>query len=142
MSGFLAVCLRLSLYRWRGWEREVKFCGRINKSGFLAVCLRLSLHRGRGWEREVKFCGRINKREIVSKWYLCCSCLVFSRSFVHHHCKTMKCFQNQGEQRFGQICAKSKNGHFNILWFAFKLTLLTSLLSSKIKGTIFCLEQD
>ena len=42
----------------------------------------LSLHRGRGWEREVKFCGRINKREIVSKWFLRCSCLVFSRSFV------------------------------------------------------------
>ena len=67
-------------------------------SGFLAVCVRLSLHRGRGWGREVKFCGRINKREIVSKWFLCCSCLVFSRSFVHD-CKTAKCFQNQGEQK-------------------------------------------
>ena len=31
-------------------------------SGFLAVCVRLSLHRGRGWEREVQFCGRINER--------------------------------------------------------------------------------
>ena len=39
-------------------------------SGFLAVCVRLSLHRGRGWEREVQFCGRINKREIVSKWFV------------------------------------------------------------------------
>ena len=67
-------------------------------SGFLAVCVRLSLHRGRGWEREVQFCGRINKREIVSKWFLCCSCLVFSRSFVHN-CKTVKCFQNQEEQK-------------------------------------------
>ena len=46
------------------------------------ICFWLSLHRGRGWEREVKFCGRINKREIVSKWFLRCSCLVFSRSFV------------------------------------------------------------
>ena len=46
------------------------------------ICFRLSLHRGRGWEREVKFYGRINKREIVSKWFLRCSCLVFSRSFV------------------------------------------------------------
>ena len=32
-------------------------------SGFLAVCVWLSLHRGKGWEREVKFCGRINKGE-------------------------------------------------------------------------------
>ena len=32
-------------------------------SGVLAVCVWLSLHRGRGWEREVKFCGRINKGE-------------------------------------------------------------------------------
>ena len=78
-------------------------------SGFLSVCVRLSLHRGRGWEREVQFCGRINKREIVSKWFLCCSCLVFSRSFVHD-CKTVKCFQNQEEQKIGQIRAKSKNG--------------------------------
>ena len=46
-------------------------------SGFLAVCVQLSLHMGRGWEREVKFCGRINKREIVSEWFLFCSCLVF-----------------------------------------------------------------
>ena len=52
-------------------------------SGFLAVCVRLSLHMGRGWERVVKFCGRINKIEIVSKRFLCCSCLIFSRSFVH-----------------------------------------------------------
>ena len=78
-------------------------------SGFLAVCVRLSLHKGRGWEREVKFCARINKREIVSKWFLFCSCLVFSRSFVHNY-KTTKCFQNQGEQKFEQIRAKSKTG--------------------------------
>ena len=78
-------------------------------SGFLAVCVRLSLHRGRGWEREVQFCSRINKREIVSKWFLYCSCLVFSRSFVHD-CKTVKCFQNREEQKIGQIRAKSKNG--------------------------------
>ena len=32
-------------------------------SGFY-ICFRLSLYRGREWEREVKFCGRINKREI------------------------------------------------------------------------------
>ena len=86
-------------------------------SGFLAVCVRLSLHRGRGWEREVQFGGRINKRKIVSKRFLCCSCLVFSRSFVHD-CKTMKCFQNQEEQKIGQIRAKSKNGlKFDIGWF-------------------------
>ena len=66
-------------------------------SGFLAVCVRLSLHRGRGWEGE------------VSTWFLFCSCLVFSRSFVHD-CKTAKCFQNQGEPKFGQIRAKSKAG--------------------------------
>ena len=54
-------------------------------SGFLAVCVRFSLHRGRGWEGE------------VSKWFLFCSCLVFSRRFVHD-CKTAKCFPNQGEQ--------------------------------------------
>ena len=77
-------------------------------SGF-SICFQLSLHRGRGWEREVKFCGRINKREIVSKWFLRCSCLVFSRSFVHG-CKTAKCFLNLGEQKFGQIRAKSKTG--------------------------------
>ena len=65
-------------------------------SGFY-ICFRLSLYRGREWEREVKFCGRINKREIVSKWFLRCWCLVFSRSFVHD-CKTAKCFQNQGEK--------------------------------------------
>ena len=64
-------------------------------SGFLPVCVRLSLHRGRGWEGE------------VSKWFLFCSCLVLSRSFVHD-CKTAKCFQNQGEPNFGQIRAKSK----------------------------------
>ena len=64
-------------------------------SGFLAVCVQLSLHRGRGWEGE------------VSKWFLFCSCLVFSRSFVRD-CKTAKCFQNQGEPKFGQIRAKSK----------------------------------
>ena len=63
-------------------------------SGFLAVCVRLSLHRGRGWEGE------------VSKWFLFCSYLVFSRSFVHD-CKTAKCFPNQGEPKFGQIRAKS-----------------------------------
>ena len=85
-------------------------------SGFLAVCVRLSLHRGRGWEREVQFCGRVNKREIVSKCFLCCLCLVFSRSFVHD-CKTVKCFQNQEEQNIGQIQAKSKNGlKFDIGW--------------------------
>ena len=67
-------------------------------SGFLAVSVRLSLHRGREWEREAKFCGRVNKREIVSKWFLCCSCSVFSRSFVHD-CKSAKCFQNQGVQK-------------------------------------------
>ena len=39
-------------------------------------------------------CARITKGEIVSKWFLCCSCLVFSNSFVHD-CKTAKCFQNQ-----------------------------------------------
>ena len=65
-------------------------------SGFY-ICFRLSLHRGREWEREGTFCGRINKREIVSKWFLRCWCLVFSKSFVHD-CKTAKCFQNQGEQ--------------------------------------------
>ena len=64
-------------------------------SGFLAVCVRFSLHRGRGWEGE------------VSKWFLFCSYLVFSRSFVHD-CKTAKCFPNQGEPKFGQIRAKSK----------------------------------
>ena len=64
-------------------------------SGFLAVCVRLSLHRGRGWEGE------------VSKWFLSCSCLVFSRSFVHD-CKTAKCFPNQGEPKFRQIRVKSK----------------------------------
>ena len=64
-------------------------------SGFLAVCVRFSLHRGRGWEGE------------VSKWFLFCSCLVFSRSFVHDS-KTAKCFPNQGEPKFGQIRAKSK----------------------------------
>ena len=64
-------------------------------SGFLAVCVRLSLHRGRGWEGEVR------------KWFLFCSCLVFSRSFVHD-CKTAKCFPNQGELKFGQIRAKPK----------------------------------
>ena len=78
-------------------------------SGFLAVCVRLSLHRGKGWKREVNFCGRINKREIVSKWFLCCLCLVFSETFVHD-CKTVKCFPNQEEQKLGQIRAKSKNG--------------------------------
>ena len=60
-------------------------------SGFLAVCVRFSLHRGRGWEGE------------VSKWFLFCSCLVFSRSFVHD-CK----IPSQGEPKFGQIRAKSK----------------------------------
>ena len=35
-------------------------------SGFY-ICFRLSLHRGREWEREVKFCGRINKLERNSK---------------------------------------------------------------------------
>ena len=64
-------------------------------SGFLAVCVRLSLHRGRGWEGEVR------------KWFLFCSCLFFSRSFVHD-CKTAKCFPNQGEPKFGQIRAKPK----------------------------------
>ena len=64
-------------------------------SGFLAVCVRFSMLRGRGWEGE------------VSKWFLFCSCLVFSRSFVHD-CKTAKCFPNQGEPKFGQIRAKSK----------------------------------
>ena len=59
------------------------------------------------WEIEVKFCGTINKREIVSKWFLCCSCLVLS--FVYD-CKTAKLFQNQGEQKFGQIRARSKTG--------------------------------
>ena len=57
-------------------------------------------------ERSIE--GRIDKREIVSKWFLCCSCLVFSRSFVHDR-KTVKCFQNQEEQKIGQIRAKSKN---------------------------------
>ena len=85
-------------------------------SGFLAVCVRLSLHRGRGWEKEVQFCGRISKREIVSKWFLCCSCLVFSRSFVHD-CKTVKYFQNQEEQKIGKIQAKLKNRlKFDIGW--------------------------
>ena len=64
-------------------------------SGFLAVCVRFSLHRGRGWEGE------------VSKWFLFCSRLVFSRSFVHD-CKTAKCFPKQGEPKFVQIRAKSK----------------------------------
>ena len=77
-------------------------------SGFY-ICFTLSLYRGREWEREVKFCGRINKREIVSKWFLRSWCLVFSRSFVHD-CKTAKCFQNQGEQKLGQIQVKSKTG--------------------------------
>ena len=44
---------------------------------------------------------------LVSKWFLFCSCLVFSRSFVHD-CKTAKCFPNQGGPKFGQIRAKSK----------------------------------
>ena len=61
-------------------------------SGFF-ICFRLSLHRGRGWEREVKFCGRINKREIVSKWFLRCLCLVFSRSFVHDIVKPRNVFK-------------------------------------------------
>ena len=64
-------------------------------SSFLAVCGWWSLHRGRGWEGEVR------------KWFLFCSCLVFSRSFVHD-CKTAKCFPNQEEPKFGQIRAKSK----------------------------------
>ena len=64
-------------------------------SGFLAVCVRFSLHRGRGWEGE------------VSKWFLFCSRLVFSRSFVHDR-KTAKCFPKQGEPKFVQIRAKSK----------------------------------
>ena len=64
-------------------------------SVFLAVCVRFSLHRGRGWEGE------------VSKWFLFCSCLVFSRSFVHD-CKTAKCFPKQGEPKLVQIRAKSK----------------------------------
>ena len=64
-------------------------------SGFLAVCVRFSLHRGRGWEGE------------VSKWFLFCSRLVFSRSFVHD-CKTAKCFPKQGEPKFVQIRAESK----------------------------------
>ena len=64
-------------------------------SGFLAVCVRFSLHRGRGWEGE------------VSKWFLFCSRLVFSRSFVLD-CKTAKCFPKQGEPKFVQIRAKSK----------------------------------
>ena len=54
-------------------------------SGFLAVCVRLSLHRGRGWEGEVR------------KWFLFCSCLVFSRSFVHD-CKTAKGFKTRESQ--------------------------------------------
>ena len=71
-------------------------------SGFLAVCVQLSLHRGRGWEGEVR------------KWFLFCSCLVFSWSFVHD-CKTAKCFPNQGEPKFGHIRAKSKAAlKFNI----------------------------
>ena len=64
-------------------------------SVFLAVCVWLSLHRGRGWEGEVR------------KGFLFCSCLVFSRSFVHD-CKTAKCFPNEGEPKFGQIHAKPK----------------------------------
>ena len=64
-------------------------------SGFLAVCVRFSLYRGRGWEGE------------VSKWFLFCSRLVFSRSFVLD-CKTAKCFPKQGEPKFVQIRAKSK----------------------------------
>ena len=81
-------------------------------SGF-SICFQLSLHRGRGWEREVKFCGRINKREIVSKWFLRCSCLVFSRSFVHD-CKTAKCFLNLEEQKFG-------NRHKSVMLSALQL---------------------
>ena len=91
-------------------------------SGFY-ICFRLSLYRGREWEREVKFCGRINKREIVNKWFLRCFslCLVFSRSFVHD-CKTAKCFHNQGEQKLGQIRAKSKTGlKLDISWLCSQL---------------------
>ena len=86
-------------------------------SGFLAVCVRLSLHRGRGWEREVNFCGRINKREIVSKWFLCCSCLVFSETFVHD-CKTVKCFPNQEEQKIGK---RAKIRHRAVMLSALQL---------------------
>ena len=96
-------------------------------SGFLAVCVRLTLHRGRGWEGE------------VSKWVLFCSCLVFSRSFVHD-CKTAKCFQNQGEPKFGQIRAKSKATlKFDISrlcsqTFNYQYNLLLLLLLSGIIG--------
>ena len=76
-------------------------------SGFYN-CFRLTLHRGREWEREVKFCGRINKREIISKWFLRCWCLVFSRSFVHD-CKPTKCFQKQGEQKMGTNPSEIEN---------------------------------
>ena len=92
-------------------------------SGF-SICFQLSLHRGRGWEREVKFCGRINKREIVSKWFLRCSCLVFSRSFVHD-CKTAKCFLNLGEQKIGtnpsEIENQSKIRHKSVMLSALQL---------------------
>ena len=91
--------------RGRGGGRSN--CGRIMKGEtvsewFFGCLCSLSLHRGRGWEGEVK------------KWFLFCSFLVFSRSFVHD-CKTAKCFPKQGEPKFGQIHAKSKAAlKFNI----------------------------
>ena len=45
------------------------------------ICFRLSLCRGREWEREVKFCGRINKREIVSKWFFALLVFGFLKEF-------------------------------------------------------------
>ena len=58
--------------------------------GVLAVCVRLSLLRGRGWVGEVTVVE-------LSKRFLCCLCLVFSRSFVHD-CTTVKCFQNERDR--------------------------------------------
>ena len=97
------------------------------------------IDRGREWEREVKFCGRINKREIVSKWFLRCWCLVFSRSFVHD-CKTAKCFQNQGEQKIGTNGSEIENWakirHKSVMLSALQLMLNAQCSKSKNPGDV------
>ena len=46
---------------WGGRSNCSRINKRETVSGFF-ICFQLSLHRGRGWEREVKFCRRINER--------------------------------------------------------------------------------
>ena len=100
-------------------------------SGFFAVCVRLSLHRGKGWEREVNFCGRINKREIVSKWFLCCSCLVFSETFVHD-CKNREMFSKPGRAKTrtnpSKIEKRAKIRHKAVMLSALQFTCTYSEL--------------